>query len=375
MLAFLAAVGALALLTVLPGPDFAITVRWAIAGGRRAGFMAILGIQVGILIWGALAVAGLAALFAASPDRVHGGQARRGRATWSGWRRGSSGAACVASRRRPNWPLSASGRTAFRQGLLTNLLNPKIAAFYVGVLPALVPAGAPPALTMAAARAVPRRPGRRLARHLHGRGGAAGAACSGAPPSGAGSTGSRASCCSVSRRGSRSTRARPSRAPRHAVVRTARSTSAPVSGSASLACRPLRRPTWPSWISMMRSACAAIRGIVGRHDGRDTALMHERRDQRHHRLGVRAVELAGRLVGDEQTRVVGEGARDARAAAADRPRARPVAGSRAGRGRRSRAARRRACRARRPAAPRMRIGSSTFSAADSTGSRAKVWKM
>ena len=66
-LAFLAAVGALALLTVLPGPDFAITVRWAIAGGRRAGFLAILGIQVGILVWGALAVVGLAALFAASP--------------------------------------------------------------------------------------------------------------------------------------------------------------------------------------------------------------------------------------------------------------------------------------------------------------------
>ena len=46
--------------------------------------------------------------------------------------------------------LHGSGAAAFRQGLLTNLLNPKIAAFYVGVLPLLVPHGAPRALTLAA---------------------------------------------------------------------------------------------------------------------------------------------------------------------------------------------------------------------------------
>jgi threonine/homoserine/homoserine lactone efflux protein len=147
-LAFLAAIGALALLTVLPGPDFAITMRWAIAGGRRAGFLAILGIQVGILTWGALAVAGLAALFAASPVaytivRIAGA----GYLVWMAARLigRSFGTPAAASD-----PVAlGSGRTAFRQGLLTNLLNPKIAAFYVGVLPALVPAGAPPALAMA----------------------------------------------------------------------------------------------------------------------------------------------------------------------------------------------------------------------------------
>jgi threonine/homoserine/homoserine lactone efflux protein len=146
---FLAAVGALALLTVLPGPDFAITVRWAIAGGRRAGFMTILGIQAGILTWGALAVAGLAALFAASP--VAYTVVRLVGAGYLVW----MAARLIGRSLRPDAPASApvatgSGRTAFRQGLLTNLLNPKIAAFYVGVLPALVPAGAPPALTMAA---------------------------------------------------------------------------------------------------------------------------------------------------------------------------------------------------------------------------------
>ena len=148
-LAFLAAIGALALLTVLPGPDFAITVRWAIAGGRRAGFLAILGIQVGILIWGALAVVGLAALFAASPVaytivRIAGA----GYLVWMAARligrslRRDYGDVAI--------DVAPPGGVAFRQGLLTNLLNPKIAAFYVGVLPALVPIGAPPAPTMAA---------------------------------------------------------------------------------------------------------------------------------------------------------------------------------------------------------------------------------
>ncbi len=148
-LAFAAAIGALALLTVLPGPDFAITVRWAIAGGRRAGLLAIAGIQVGILIWGALAVVGLAALFAASPVaytivRVAGAAYlvwMAARLIGRSFRRVDGGLAIDAG---------ATSGMAFRQGLLTNLLNPKIAAFYVGVLPALVPAGAPPAATMAA---------------------------------------------------------------------------------------------------------------------------------------------------------------------------------------------------------------------------------
>jgi threonine/homoserine/homoserine lactone efflux protein len=134
---------------VLPGPDFAITVRWAVAGGRRAGFLAILGIQVGILVWGALAVVGLAALFAASPIAYT--VVRIAGAAYLVWM-----AARLIGRsfRRDDGGLeidvAVSSGVAFRQGLLTNLLNPKIAAFYVGVLPALVPAGAAPAPTMAA---------------------------------------------------------------------------------------------------------------------------------------------------------------------------------------------------------------------------------
>jgi threonine/homoserine/homoserine lactone efflux protein len=143
-LAFLAAVGALALLTVLPGPDFAVTVRWA-AASLRTGELAALGVVTGCSVWGALTVAGLAALFAACPPayevvRILGA----GYLVWMAARLiGRAGHAL------PDAMVAPSGAHAFRQGLVTNLLNPKIAAFYVGVLPALVPAGAPHALTMA----------------------------------------------------------------------------------------------------------------------------------------------------------------------------------------------------------------------------------
>jgi threonine/homoserine/homoserine lactone efflux protein len=148
-LSLVAAVGALALLTILPGPDFAIVLRWAAAGGLRAGVLAALGVVSGCAVWGALAVTGLAALFAASPVayevvRIVGA----GYLVWMAARLIGR-----TLRRETVGPVAvegvAPGALAFRQGLVTNLLNPKIGAFYVGVLPVLVPAGAPHALTMA----------------------------------------------------------------------------------------------------------------------------------------------------------------------------------------------------------------------------------
>jgi threonine/homoserine/homoserine lactone efflux protein len=145
--AFLAAVGALALLTILPGPDFAIVVRWG-AIGFRFGVLAGLGIIVGCALWGALAVVGLAALFTGFPPayevvRIVGA----GYLVWMAAR--LIGHSFRRHDSVTSWGAAHSQRLAFRQGLITNILNPKIAAFYVGVLPALVPAGAPPALAMA----------------------------------------------------------------------------------------------------------------------------------------------------------------------------------------------------------------------------------
>src|SRR5665647_3155590 len=95
------------LLTVIPGLDTALVLRAAITQGRRQGFATALGINTGALVWGAGAAVGVSALLTASTIAAVPATA------WGSWRR----------------------------GLLTNLLNPKIGAFYVAVLHQFIPTG------------------------------------------------------------------------------------------------------------------------------------------------------------------------------------------------------------------------------------------
>ncbi len=142
-----AAVLALALLTVLPGPDVAVVTRLALSQGRAEAFRGSLGIVVGLLVWGLLTVAGLAALLAASTTAytvvkyvgagyliVLGLQAI--------WQSRSTDAS-------PHGVTSqADAGRGFRVSFVSNLLNPKIAVFYTGLLPSLVPDGAPHGVTL-----------------------------------------------------------------------------------------------------------------------------------------------------------------------------------------------------------------------------------
>lgn len=150
-LSFASAVLALALLTVLPGPDMAVVTRVALADGRAGAVRAVLGIVSGLLVWGLLTVAGLAALLAASATAytvvLLAGAAYL---VWLGvqaLRASRSGAPTHPAQ--ASVPATASG-TAYRTGLLSNLLNPKIAVFYTGLLPNLVPPGAPHTITLVA---------------------------------------------------------------------------------------------------------------------------------------------------------------------------------------------------------------------------------
>jgi threonine/homoserine/homoserine lactone efflux protein len=163
----LAALGTLALLTVLPGPDVAVVTRVSLASGRRAAFGAALGIATGCLVWGLLTAAGLAALLATSATAFTVVKlAGAGYLIWLGLQAWWSTRRPAGSTRTPTVlepvtlaageaPTSEARRSsaqslasAWRTGLVANLLNPKIGVFYTSLLPQLVPSGWPTAETV-----------------------------------------------------------------------------------------------------------------------------------------------------------------------------------------------------------------------------------
>jgi threonine/homoserine/homoserine lactone efflux protein len=114
-----------------PGPDTALTIRNTLLGGRGNGLRTAQGVAVGQALWTLAASAGIAALVAASQPvftavRIAG-------AAYLVWLGLQSLAAAVRGRRHEERPRgSAAG---FRQGLLSNLANPKMAVFFTSLLP------------------------------------------------------------------------------------------------------------------------------------------------------------------------------------------------------------------------------------------------
>ena len=127
-------------LNLTPGPDMTFVLAQAAHRGTRAGIAAALGGSVGALCHTTLAAFGLAALFKTFPlafDIVR-----------------YAGAIylvviAIGMIRHPPHLTTAqaedSTRQAFRQGLVTNVLNPKVAIFFISLLPQFVTANGTPA--------------------------------------------------------------------------------------------------------------------------------------------------------------------------------------------------------------------------------------
>lgn len=126
------------ILVVTPGPDMAFVLGQTLSGGARRGWAATAGVYAGVFVHIGLAAAGVAALVAANPAlftalRIAGATylvwlgAQALRAAFRGGGTTDHGA-----------PAAPDLAAAFRQGFVTNLLNPKVGLFFLAFVPLFV---------------------------------------------------------------------------------------------------------------------------------------------------------------------------------------------------------------------------------------------
>jgi threonine/homoserine/homoserine lactone efflux protein len=138
----LAFVAVSAVVICTPGQDTALTIRNTLTGGRRSGVATAAGVSLGQAAWTVAASAGVVALLTAS-EPVFRALKLVGAAYLVYL--GAQSLRAAFSRRahehevRTSAPLTP--RRALRQGVLSNLGNPKMAVFFASLLPQFAPAG------------------------------------------------------------------------------------------------------------------------------------------------------------------------------------------------------------------------------------------
>jgi threonine/homoserine/homoserine lactone efflux protein len=117
------------LLTVSPGPGVLYVVARSLSQGRKAGFASMFGIESGEVVWLAATATGLVALLATSVSALtflrFAGAAYL---IYLGVQRWRSAEVFTA-------PATARIATIFAQGVVTQILNPKVAVFFIAFLP------------------------------------------------------------------------------------------------------------------------------------------------------------------------------------------------------------------------------------------------
>jgi len=124
------------LLNLTPGQDTFFVLGQSLAGGRRAGVAAAVGIAVGSVGHTFAAALGLSALLAASPGAFFAVRlAGAAYLVYLGTRAlmASAEATLMEAARDSTRPASA-----FRRGVVTNLLNPKVALFFLALMPQFI---------------------------------------------------------------------------------------------------------------------------------------------------------------------------------------------------------------------------------------------
>ena len=149
--------GVAAIVIVVPGPDTAVVTKNVLVHGRRAALGTSLGVSAGLSVWTLAAAVGIASVVRASAVAFTvlklvgalylvwlGLQALRAAGQADAGEQASLGVVRPA--------MSALG--GFRQGLLSDLANPKIGVFFTSLLPQFVDPGRPVLLPFMALGAV-----------------------------------------------------------------------------------------------------------------------------------------------------------------------------------------------------------------------------
>ncbi len=117
------------LIELTPGPNMTYLALVGIQAGRRNGYKAVAGVAIGLTVVGLATALGLSAIITASAVLYAimrwGGVAYLLYLAWDAWHDGT---------RADNMPIGDDPRF-FLRGLVTNLLNPKAAVFYIAILP------------------------------------------------------------------------------------------------------------------------------------------------------------------------------------------------------------------------------------------------
>jgi threonine/homoserine/homoserine lactone efflux protein len=130
LLAFL---GVATAVIVTPGQDTALTIRNTLFGGRRSGILTAGGVSIGQAIWALATSAGIAALLRASVPAFEA--VKFAGAAYLIW----LGLQTIFRRSGERRATPPRARTSFRQGVVSNLGNPKMAIFFTSLLPQFAP--------------------------------------------------------------------------------------------------------------------------------------------------------------------------------------------------------------------------------------------
>ena len=138
-------VGFAVVVILVPGPDFAVTVKNTLAGGARRGRATAFGISTSNACQGAASAAGLGALILRSQPLFE-------TIRWCGvayllYLAAQTARSALRTEAEPV-RVEMPRAHGFRQGFLSNITNPKVLAFYVAVLPQFVTTSTPPAVLL-----------------------------------------------------------------------------------------------------------------------------------------------------------------------------------------------------------------------------------